>query len=61
MGTAICLTGEDMQGGVGKVGTIKQITTHRSSVRVPHLFCPVEEGSNPGGDRDPPNIPKIPK
>ena len=49
-----------MQGGVGKVGTLMQITTRRSSVGIPHLFCPVEEGSNPGGDRDPPNIPKTP-
>ena len=23
----------------------------------PHLFCPVEDGSNPGGDRDAPNNP----
>ena len=60
MRTAICLTGDDMQGGVGKDGTILQITTRRSSVGIPHLFCPVEEGSNPGGDRDPPNIPKTP-
>ena len=60
MRTAICLIGDDMQGGVGKVGTIMQRTTHHSSVGIPHLFCPVEEGSNPGGDRDPPNIPKTP-
>ena len=60
MRTEICLTGDDMQGGVGKVGTIMQITTRCSSVGMPHLFCPVEEGSNPGGDRDPPNIPKTP-
>ena len=37
-----------------------QITTRRSSVGIPHLFCPVEEGSNPEGDRDPPNVPKTP-
>ena len=49
MRTAICLTGEDMQGGVGQVGTTMQNTPHRSSVGIPHLFCPVEEGSNPGG------------
>ena len=60
MRTAICLTGDDMQGGIGQVGTIMQITTRRSSVGIPHLFYPVEEGSNPGGDRDPPNIPKTP-
>ena len=60
MRTEICLTGDDMQGGVGKVGTIMQITTRCSSVGMPHLFCPVEEGSNPRGDRDPPNIPKTP-
>ena len=37
-----------------------QITTRRSLVDIPHLFCPVEEGSNPGGDREPPNVPKTP-
>ena len=37
-----------------------RITTRRSSVGIPHLFCPVEEGSNPKGDRDPPNVPKTP-
>ena len=37
-----------------------QNTHRRSLVGIPHLFCPVEEGSNPGGDRDPPNIPKTP-
>ena len=57
MRKAICLKGDDTQGGIGKVGTI---TTRRSSVGIPHLFCPVEEGSNPGGDRDPPNVPKPP-
>ena len=60
MRTAICMTGDDMQGGVGQVETRMQKTTRRSSVGIPHLFCPVEEGSNPGGDRDPPNIPKTP-
>ena len=37
-----------------------RITTRRSSVGIPHLFCPVEEGSNPEGDRDPPNVPRTP-
>ena len=37
-----------------------RITTRRSSVGIPHLFCPVEEGSNPEGDRDPPKVPKTP-
>ena len=27
------------------------------AVDTPHLFCPVEDGSNPGGDRDAPNNP----
>ena len=58
MRKAICLTGDDTQGGVGKVGTIMQITTRRSSVGIPHLFYLVEEGSNPRGDREPPNVPK---
>ena len=49
MRTAICLTGDDMQGGVGKVGTIMQIAARRSSVGIPQLFYPVQEGSNPGG------------
>ena len=35
-------------------------TTRRSSVGIPHLYCPVEEGSNPEGDRDPLNVPKTP-
>ena len=39
---------------------VMRITTCRSSVDKPHLFCPVEEGSNPGGDRDPPNVPNTP-
>ena len=34
-----------------------QITHRRGSVDTPHLFCPVEDGSNPGGDRDTPNDP----
>ena len=60
MRKAICLTGDDTQGGIGKVGTVMQTTIRRSSVGIPHLFCPVEEGLNPGGDRDPPNVPKTP-
>ena len=32
-----------------------QIPHRRGSVDTPHLFCPVEDGSNPGGDRDAPN------
>ena len=34
-----------------------QITHRRGPVDTPHLFCPVEDGSNPGGDRDAPNNP----
>ena len=34
-----------------------QIPHRRGSVDTPHLFCPVEDGSNPGGDRDAPNNP----
>ena len=34
-----------------------QIPHRRGSVDTPHLFCPVEDGSNPGGDRDAPNDP----
>ena len=37
-----------------------QTTTRRGPVDIPHLFCPVEEGSNPGGDREPLNVPKTP-
>ena len=37
-----------------------QITTRRSPMDIPHLFCLVEEGSNPGGDRELPNVPKTP-
>ena len=37
-----------------------QITNRHSPVDKPHLFCPVEDGSNPRGDRDPPNDPKPP-
>ena len=37
-----------------------QTTTLRSTEGMTHLFCPVEEGSNPGEDRDPLNIPKTP-
>ena len=34
-----------------------QIPHRRGSVDTPHLFCPVEDGSNPGGGRDAPNDP----
>ena len=34
-----------------------QIPNRRGPVDTPHLFCPVEDGSNPGGDRDAPNDP----
>ena len=37
-----------------------QIPHRRGSVDTPHLFCPVEDGSNPGGDRDAPNNPNPP-
>ena len=37
-----------------------QITHRRGPVDTPHLFCPVEDGSNPGGDRDAPNNPNPP-
>ena len=30
-------------------GAMKQITHRRGPVDTPHLFCPVEDGSNPGG------------
>ena len=38
-------------------GAKVQITHRRGPVDTPHLFCPVEDGSNPGGDRDAPNNP----
>ena len=38
-------------------GAMVQITHRRGPVDTPHLFCPVEDGSNPGGDRDAPNNP----
>ena len=41
----------------GAHGAMVQITHRRGSVDTPHLFCPVENGSNPGGDRDAPNNP----
>ena len=41
----------------GAHGAMVQITHRRGSVDTPHLFCPVEDGSNPGGDRDAPNNP----
>ena len=37
-----------------------QIPHRRGSVDTPHLFCPVEDGSNPGGNRDAPNNPNPP-
>ena len=37
-----------------------QIPHRRGSVDTPHLFYPVEDGSNPGGDRDAPNGPNPP-
>ena len=38
-------------------GAMVQITHRRGPVDTPHLFCPVEDGSNPGGDRDAPSNP----
>ena len=38
-------------------GAMVKITHRRGSVDTPHLFCPVEDGSNPGGDRDAPSNP----
>ena len=37
-----------------------QIPNRRGPVDTPHLFCPVEDGSNPGGDRKTPNDPNPP-
>ena len=37
-----------------------QIPHRRGSVDTPHLFCPVEAGANPGGDRDAPKNPNPP-
>ena len=37
-----------------------QIPHRRGLVDTPHLFYPVEDGSNPGGDRDAPNDPNPP-
>ena len=54
------MTGDDTQGGAGQIGAVMQLTTRRGPVDIPHLFCPVEEGSNPGGDRESPNVPKTP-
>ena len=44
----------------GAHGAMVQITHRRGPVDTPHLFCPVEDGSNPGGDRDAPNNPNPP-
>ena len=41
----------------GAHGAMVQITLRRGSVGTPHLLCPVEDGSNPGGDRDARNNP----
>ena len=41
-------------------GAMVQITHRRGPVDTPHLFCPVEDGSNPGGDRDAPSNPNPP-
>ena len=41
-------------------GAMVQITHRRGSMDTPHLFCPVEDGSNPGGDGDAPNNPNPP-
>ena len=41
----------------GAHGAMVQITHRRGSVDTPHLLCVVEDGSNPGGDRDAPNNP----
>ena len=37
-----------------------QVPHRPGAVDTPHLFCPVEDGSNPGGDRDAPNDPNAP-
>ena len=37
-----------------------QIPNRRGPVDTPHLFCHVEDGSNPGGDRDTPSDPNPP-
>ena len=41
-------------------GAMVQITHRRGPVDTPHPFCPVEDGSNPGGDRDAPSNPNPP-
>ena len=33
----------------GAHGAMVQMPHRRGSVDTPHLFCPVEDGSNPGG------------
>ena len=38
-------------------GAMVQITHRRGLVDTPHLFCLLEDGSNPGGDRDAPSNP----
>ena len=55
------MTGGDKQEKKsGAHGAMVQITHRRGPVDTPHLFCPVEDGSNPGGDRDAPNNPNPP-
>ena len=55
------MTGDDKkEKKSGAHGAMVQITHRRGPVDTPHLFCPVEDGSNPGGDRDAPNNPKPP-
>ena len=54
------MIGDDTRKEAGRIRAVMRITTRRGPVDIPHLFCPVEEGSNPGGDREPPNVPKPP-
>ena len=52
------MTGDDTkEKKSGAHGAMVQIPHRRGPVDTPHLFCPVEDGSNPGGDRDAPNNP----
>ena len=56
----IRMTGGDTQEkkiGAHGVPDMVQIPNRHGPVDTPHLFCPVEDGSNPGGDRDAPNDP----
>ena len=54
----IRMTGGDTQ--ERRLERMVQIPNRRGPVDTPHLFCPVEDGSNPGGDRDAPNDPNPP-